>query len=74
MSQVPEWVRSFALTAFTTFLVTVVPVVTSPDFEWTQATIIAAVVAGVTAGIRTAVSAWLPGGSFGTQPTDPYGH
>jgi hypothetical protein len=68
-----EVVRSALLTFVSTFLVTVVPVVTAPDFAWTQAALIAAAIAGLTAGIRTAVSALLPGGSFGVEPTDPYG-
>lgn len=52
-----EVVRSVLLT----FLVTFVPLVLVPDFTWTGA----AVWAAVATGIRTALSAGLPGGSYG---------
>lgn len=60
MSRVPEWLRSVILTFVFTILVTV----TAVDFDWSQA----AVIAAFTAALRTAVSALLPGGSFGTGP------
>lgn len=57
----PEIVRSILLT----FLATFAAIVLAPGFDFTQATVAAAVVAAV----RTAVSALLPGGSFGNSPT-----
>jgi hypothetical protein len=53
-----EVIRSIILT----FLVTFGATVLAEGFEFTQATLIAAAVTA----IRTAVSALLPGGSFGT--------
>lgn len=61
MPSIPEWVRSILIT----FAVTFAGAVIATDFEWTQQALVAAAVAAV----RTAVSAILPGGSFGTSPT-----
>lgn len=52
--------RSFALTFLAVFL----PLLMVPEFEWGWPAIWAAAVAA----LRTAVSAALPGGSFGRQP------
>jgi hypothetical protein len=58
-SRIPEWLRSVILTFVFTLLVTV----TAADFDWSQAAILAA----ATTALRTAVSALLPGGSFGNS-------
>lgn len=63
MPAIPEWLRSTLIT----FAVTFALAVSASDFEWTQSAIVAALIA---AG-RTALSAVLPGGSFGTSPTIP---
>lgn len=60
LDRIPEWLRSVILTFVFTLLVSV----TSADFDWTQAAVISAFVAA----LRTAVSALLPGGSFGNSP------
>jgi hypothetical protein len=65
MSAIPEWVRSALLTFVTTFALAI----TATDFEWSQSTVIAAVIAAA----RTVLSGLLPGGSFGSSPSDPYG-
>lgn len=61
--RIPEWLRSVLIT----FAVTLGVAVTTSDFEFTQSALIAAVVTAA----RTAISALLPGGSFG-QGVDPY--
>ena len=58
MTAIPEWLRSVLIT----FAVTFGTAVLAPGFELTQAAVVAAAVTA----IRTAVSALLPGGSFGT--------
>lgn len=60
MTAIPEWLRSVLIT----FAVTFGTAVLAPDFAWTQAALVAAAVTA----IRTAVSALLPGGSFGKTP------
>jgi hypothetical protein len=61
MPVIPEWLRSVLIT----FAVTFGTAVLAPDFELSQAALVAAAVTA----IRTAVSALLPGGSFGNAPT-----
>jgi hypothetical protein len=60
MPVIPEWLRSVILT----FAVTFGTAILAPGFEFSQAALVAAAVTA----IRTAVSALLPGGSFGTSP------
>lgn len=60
-SNTREVLRSIAIT----FAVTLGTALLAPDFEFTQAAVVAAIVTAV----RTAVSALLPGGSFGTPPS-----
>lgn len=59
-AELKEYVRSVLLT----FVVTFVPFILATDFEWGWATVGAAAIA---AG-RTALSAGLPGGSYGRKP------
>ena len=61
MNRVPEWLRSAVLT----FLATFALVVLQPDFDWSQSALVAAFVAS----LRTVASALIPGGAFGTSPT-----
>jgi hypothetical protein len=63
MPVIPEWLRSALITFATTLALTI----TATDFEFTQAAALAAVVAS----LRTTVSAFLPGGSFGRDPYQP---
>lgn len=65
MPVIPEWLRSILIT----FAVTFATALVAPGFEFTQAAVVAAAVAAA----RTAVSALLPGGSFGRTPTEDPG-
>lgn len=66
MPVIPEWLRSILIT----FAVTFATALVAPGFEFTQAAVVAAAVAAA----RTAVSALLPGGSFGKAPTEDTGN
>ena len=60
MPIIPEWLRSVLIT----FAITFATFVVAADFDWTRDALLAAAITAA----RTAVSALLPGGSFGKAP------